>query len=131
VINPPDLKRDYIMQGGCEHRMGFDVLPIRSDVARIIGFGCQRGVVAAQSYLLSIKFRGIFVELGFQVAKLHSNIVTSSLTVSTDRDIFENLFFWQCNRILVFRHLEERVNVMLWICCDSTIVINDLDRDPP
>jgi hypothetical protein len=84
--------------------MGFDVLPIHSDVARIIGFGCQRGLVAAQSYLLSIKFRGIIVELGFQVAKLHSNLVTSTraLTVSTDRDIFENLFFWQCNRISVF-----------------------------
>jgi hypothetical protein len=90
------------MQGDCEHRMGFDVLPIRTDVARIMGIGCQRGLVAAQSYLLSTKFRGIIVELDFQVAKLYSNLVTSTLTVSTGCDIFENLLFRQCIRISVF-----------------------------
>jgi hypothetical protein len=96
--------------------MGFDVLPIRMDVARIMGFGCQRGLVAAQSYLLSTKFRGIIIELGSQVAKLHSDLVTSTLTVSTGRDIFENLLFRQCIQISVFWHLEERHAVdMLWL----------------
>jgi len=90
--------------------MGFDVLPIRMDVARIMGFGCQRGLVAAQSYLLSTKFRGIIIELGSQAA------------------IFLKTF--SSGSAFKFRSSDTSRNVMLWICCDSTILINDLDRDP-
>jgi hypothetical protein len=49
-----------------------DALPIRTDDARTVGLGCTRGLSAAQSQLLSTKFRDMIVELGFQIPKLHS-----------------------------------------------------------